>query len=94
MKLTYQAHAVTRYSRHADVRMRQRRIPAAAIDLLLDFGEPTHAEAGARRYRFTRSSWAEAQAALGAAASTFAKYRNAYVVEGDAGVVITAAWLN
>lgn len=92
MKPTYQAAAFARYSHHADMRMQQRCIPADAVELLLDYAEPRLAGGGARSYRFTRTSWAEARAALGAVAPAFAKFRNAYVVESSDGVIITAAW--
>lgn len=93
MKPTYQALASAQYSQHAGRRMQQRCIPAAAVELLLDYALPTPVGGGAVSYRFTKETWAEAQAALGAAAPAFAKFRNAYVIESADGVVITTAWL-
>lgn len=94
MKPTYQTPASARYSNHADLRMQQRCIPAAAVELLLDFAPSTPVGGGASSYRFTRESWAEAQAALGKTATALAKFRNAYVVESADGVIITAAWVH
>jgi hypothetical protein len=73
--------------------MQQRCIPAAAVDLLLDFARPLPAGDGARSYRFNRKTWADAAAALGPQAKAFARFRNAYVIESADGAVITAAWL-
>lgn len=74
--------------------MQQRSIPADAVDLLLDFGTPTPVGDGATSYRFTATSWDAAASALGEAARAFHRYRNAYVIEGRNGVVVTAAWLH
>ena len=93
MKLTYHALAETRLTRHAHLRMQQRSIPAAIVDLLLDYGEPMAVGGGATSYRFTRQSWADAVASAGSAAARIAKYRKAYVIESSDGTVITAAWL-
>jgi hypothetical protein len=94
MKPTYETHFTTHYSRHAAVRMQQRSIPDAAVELLLDFALPTPVGGGSLSYRFTADTWADAQTALGSRAPAFVKYRNAYVIESADGVVITAAWLH
>ena len=83
----------TAFSRHAIVRMQQRSIPTAAVDLLLDFAQATPVGGGAISYRFTQDSWDIAMSVLGDAAPAFRRYRNAYVIEGRDGVVVTAAWL-
>lgn len=81
-------------SKHAAVRMQQRRIPTIVVDLLLDYGAATQVGGGATSYRFTASTFDEAMSALGGRAADYCKYRNAYVVESRDGVVITAAWLH
>ena len=93
MKPTYQSLNSTRYTHHANARMQQRSIPEAVVELLLDYAHPTPVGGDAQSYRFTRATWCDAVSALGAKASAFAKYRNAYVVESGDGLVITAAWL-
>jgi hypothetical protein len=94
MKPHYETDLSTRYTHHAVVRMQQRSIPPAVVELLLDFGTATPVGGGACSYRFTKDSWAEAKAALGAAAVAFERYRNAYVVESSDGAVVTVAWLH
>lgn len=94
MKPTYHAAIAARYTRHAALRMQQRSIPAAAVDLLLDYAEPAQAGDGALSYRFTRRTWAGARTALGPTARAFEKFRNAYVIESGDGTIITAAWLH
>lgn len=90
----HQLSPVIRLSRHATIRMQQRSIPPQVIDLLLDFATPVPAGGGAMSYHFTRITWDEAMAGAGSAAPQLQRYRNAYVVEGRDGTVITAAWLN
>lgn len=90
----HQLSPVTRLSRHATIRMQQRSIPPRVVDLLLDFATPVPAGDGAINYRFTRATWDEAMTSAGSAAPQLQRYRNAYVVEGRDGTVITAAWLN
>ena len=85
---------VTRFSRHAKVQMQRRSIPEAAVNLILDFAACSASGNGTRRYRFDNSSWADAAAALGSHAHAFEKFRNAYVIEGNDGIVVTAAWLH
>lgn len=80
-------------SRHAAVRMQQRSIPTAVVELLLDFGKPTPVGGGATSYRFTAATWDEAMSSMDRP-SELRRYRNAYVVESRGGVVITAAWLH
>lgn len=84
----------TTFSRHASARMQQRSIPVAAVELLLDYGNPTPVGGGAVSYRFTSETWDIAMSAVGDAARAYNRYRNAYVVEGRDGVIVTAAWLH
>lgn len=84
----------TAVSRHAALRMQQRSIPSAVVDLLLDYADPTPVGGGAMSYRFNQTSWDFAMSSLGDAARSFGRYRNAYVIEGRNGVVVTAAWLH
>lgn len=86
------AHTVI--SRHAAIRMQQRAIPAAAVDLLLDFARPTSVGGGALSYRFTDDTWDAAMSAIGDAGPALRRFRNAYVIEGRNGVVVTAAWIH
>lgn len=83
----------TNFSSHAKVQMQRRCIPKDAVDLILDYADWTSSGSGTRRYRFTNRSWGQAAAALGSDASKFEKFRNAYVIEGSDGTIVTAAWL-
>jgi len=85
---------MARYSRHAERRMQQRSIPLAATELLLDYGYPTPAGGGATLWRFDRKSWRTMQSALGPSVRAFEKFRNAYLIEGGDGTIVTAAWLH
>ena len=78
-------------SAHAAIRLRQRSIPQAIVDLLIDFGEASSAGSGASRHSFSKRSWRAAAAYLGPAAKHYERYRSAYVVMAGTSV-ITAAW--
>lgn len=86
--------AVTYLSRHAEVRMQQRSITPEAIDLLLDYAVASPVGGGAVSYRFTKATWDIAMSALGDEAPAYRRFRNAYVIEGRDGVIITTAWLH
>ena len=81
-------------SRHARIRMAQRSIPQFVVDLLLDFTDPVSAGSGCHLHRFNADSWAEAQHAVGNRASRLDRYRNAYIIVGANGSVVTAARLH
>ena len=89
----YPIHTVAhnKLSRHAQVRMQQRSIPQFIVDCLLDFTEPVAAGGGSFRYCFKTDSWAEAQRDMGSEARKLDRYRNAYVIVGKDGTVVTAA---
>lgn len=89
----YPIHTVvhSRLSRHAQVRMQQRSIPQFIVECLLDFAEPIPAGGGSFRYCFKADSWAEAQRDMGREARKLDRYRNAYVIVGKDGTVVTAA---
>lgn len=75
---------------HARVRMQQRGIPPAALDLLLDFGRETHDHRGCLIVRFDKRSRRLARRALGPE-----RYRrlercfNAYAVVAEDDAVVT-----
>jgi len=77
-------------SQHARTRMQQRAIRLDGIDLLFRFGECRYAGHGAESYYFTRQSWRQVEAHLGAQIGAYERYRNIYVVVAD-GVVVTTA---
>jgi hypothetical protein len=77
---------------HARERARARSIPASVVDALLDFGERARAGAGAETCYFTKRSWRRFAAYLGHEARHFERYRSAYAVVGDDGLVITTCW--
>lgn len=82
----------TLLSRHARVRMAQRALPPAAIDLVLDYGACVRVR-GADSYFFDKAARQRVRRQLGAAVARRAeRYMNAYAVVGDDGAVITAAW--
>ncbi len=88
------ARRCPRLTGHAQKRMKNRSISYFGIELLLDYGTRRHVGDGCTSYSFDRKSWARAQTRLGYEARYFEKYRNAYVVEGSDGAIITAAWIH
>ena len=79
-------------SRHARIRMAQRAIPAAAIELMLDYGTTTRVN-GADSYFFDKVARRRARLHLAPdALRGVERYLNAYTVVADSGAVITAAW--
>lgn len=81
-------------SRHALVRMQQRSIPHFLVDLLIELTDPVPAGSGCSLHRFDADSWAEAQHMMGGRARELDRYRNAYVIVAEDGLVVTAARLN
>jgi hypothetical protein len=80
------------HTRHANVRMQQRSIPPAAVDVLLGFANPVRVRGHADRYEFDKRSWKRAKAYLGNdVARSFERYRDLYAIVAD-GRVITVAW--
>ena len=79
-------------TRHAQRRSKDRSIPQAIIDALIDFGDQQPAGPGSEAYFFTKRSWKRYAAYLGPQARHFENYRSAYVVVGSDGGVITACW--
>jgi hypothetical protein len=75
---------------HARVRMQQRGIPCAALDVLLEYGAESHDHRGCRIVRFDKRSRARAASAL--AATTWRRlerYFDTYAVVGPDDGVIT-----
>jgi hypothetical protein len=79
-------------SQHAKARSQQRSIPKAVIDALADFGECSHDGRGGQRYSFTKQSWRAFIAYYGTEAKHFEKYRSAYIVVANDGIVVTTGW--
>ncbi len=77
---------------HGAVRSKQRVIPPAVVEALLDFGEDQRAPGGVFYYRFGKRGWRAFQAYLGPAAKHLDRYRSAYAVVADDGSVITVGW--
>jgi hypothetical protein len=67
---------------HARVRMQQRGIPPAALDLLLDYGRESHDRRGCRIVRFDKRSRRQAVRVLGNAFRRFDRWLDAYAVIG------------
>ena len=82
-----------RYSHtyHSYCRSKQRCIPYAAIDLVLDYGKATPAGRGAESYSFDNRTWRKACDHLGADVRLYEKYRNVYVIVADR-CIVTVAW--
>lgn len=75
---------------HARVRMQQRGIPAAALEVLLDYGREVHDRRGARIVRFDKRSRRRAARELGARAfRSLERFLGAYAVVGADDAVIT-----
>jgi hypothetical protein len=79
-------------TRHARQRMKDRSIPMAIIEALLDFGERMPSGNGAETCFFTKKSWRHFAAYLGLEARHFERYRSVYVIVANDGEVITACW--
>jgi len=76
---------------HAAIRMRQRAIPVAALDLLLDFGSTARGR-GADSFFFDKKARRRLTAAFDAKELRgFQPYLNAYAVVADDGAIITVA---
>ena len=82
-------------TRHAEVRLQQRCIPALIVDWLLAYGK-REASAGAVKVRFDRRGRRDLAREVGSrAVSQMSKYLNAaLVVDRDTDCVITVEWLH
>jgi hypothetical protein len=74
---------------HARVRMQQRGIPPAALDVLLEFGREAHDHRGCRIVRFDKRSRRRAARALGERFRRVEPHLDAYAVLGPDDAVIT-----
>jgi hypothetical protein len=75
---------------HARVRMQQRGISSAALDILLDYGVEAHDHRGCRIVRFDKRSRKRAERALGNRLyRSVERYLNAYAVVGPDDAVLT-----
>jgi hypothetical protein len=89
---TYRRLPMFPMSDHAQRRAKDRSIPQAIIDAILDFGESRSAGQGAESYQLSRKGWKRFAAYLGHEAKHFERYRKVYVVVAPDGDVITACW--
>jgi hypothetical protein len=75
---------------HARIRMQQRGIPAAALELLLDYGREAHDHRGRRIVRFDKRSRRRVERALGPSRlKAVERHLNAYAVMGADDAVVT-----
>jgi hypothetical protein len=75
---------------HARVRMQQRGIPVAALEVLLDYGHEAHDHRGGRIVRFDKRSRRRAARELGARIyRRVERFLGAYAVVGADDAVIT-----
>jgi len=75
---------------HARVRMQQRGIPSAALDVLLDYGREAHDHRGCRIVRFDKRSRKRAARELGGQLfRRVERYFDAYAVVGPDDAVLT-----
>ena len=79
-------------TRHAQCRQKQRSIPTAVIEALLEFGERRQAGHGSESVYFTKKSWKKLASYMGAAIKGVEGYRSCYLIEGSDGAIITAAY--
>ena len=78
---------------HARVRMQQRGIPPAALDVLLDYGREAHDRRGCRIVRFDKRSRRRAAKALGArSCCRLERYFDTYAVVAEDDAVVTVGW--
>ncbi|MCJ7555965.1 MAG: DUF4258 domain-containing protein [Gammaproteobacteria bacterium] len=79
-------------STHARVRMQQRGIPPKVVESLLQCGRVQHDHHGGRIVFFDRSAWHRAcQDGFGSLLREAGRYRRAYLVLGDDGMVRTVS---
>ena len=75
---------------HARVRMQQRGIPSAALDVLLEYGREAHDHRGCRIVRFDKSSRRRVARELGDTLfRRVERYLDAYAVVGPDDAVLT-----
>ncbi len=74
---------------HARVRMQQRGIPVAALEVLLEFGREAHDHHGCRIVRFDKRSRRRAQRLLGETFRRLERHLDAYAVMGPDDAVVT-----
>ena len=77
---------------HARVRMQQRGIPPAALDVLLDWGREAHDHRGCRIVRFDKRTRRHAARVLGDAYRRFERWLDVYAVVGPDDAVVTVGW--
>jgi hypothetical protein len=82
----------TSFTVHGAVQSQRRSIPRAVVEGLQYCGEAEHDGHGAERYFFTKRSWRKFCSFLGTEAKHYDRYRSAYVVISDKGLVITTGW--
>jgi hypothetical protein len=77
---------------HSRARLQQRAIPPLVVDLLLQFGSPSHSN-GAERLMFDKSAVKRLRRHLGGerGLKVIERWLNVYAVVGDNGRLITAA---
>lgn len=78
-------------TRHAEVRGRQRAIPALAIELLVRFGSVERAAEGAVRVFFDKAARRRLSAFAGPLASALDRHLDVYAVLGEDDQIITVA---
>ena len=74
---------------HARVRMQQRGISPAVLDVLLEYGREAHDHRGCRIVRFDKRSRRRAARALGELFPRFERFLGAYAVIGPDDAVVT-----
>ena len=80
---------------HARVRMQQRGIPTAAVEVLLDNGREAHDHHGCRIVRFDKRSRMRAARELGERSfRAVERYLDTYAVVGPDDAVVTVAYRN
>lgn len=84
----------TPLTRHGALRSQQRSIPRHVIDLLIDFGQEVPAGGGCHRYFFTKRTWNALSRHVDSRTKDLERYRSAYVVVGDDGLIVTVGWLH
>ena len=77
---------------HARVRMQQRGIPPAALDVLLDWGREAHDHRGCRIVRFDKRTRRRVARVLGDGYRRIERWLDAYAVVGPDDAVVTVGW--
>lgn len=81
------------FTRHAEIRCKQRSVPDFAVETLLSFGSRQPAGQGATKVAFDKKGWKRALTYFGPwAPSKLGQLRKLYLILGENGEIVTTAY--